>query len=733
MNLDAPLSGSARRIVNLDAAGWRHVPGRHRNPRGGEPVTLPHGWNATEEYRPGVAPRRGWSTYHLDFDLLRRETDREWRLRCGGFHGVGAAWLNGRGIGRFNGDYLGFDLEATDALREGRNRLVLQVSNRCSRRVLPAIPDPDFHPYGGMGGGMHLAALPPVRLSLRGSWARTDGDRPGEVDVEIGARSREDKPIAAAVRIEIRDPEGRIVAAPEPAPLALVPGRTGRAAFHCSIANPRLWNLDDPVLHSIAATLLRDGRACDRITWRCGLRAARFDREGGFLLNGRPVLLRGVNRHENVPGFGSALPRALHEADARQIKDLGLNFVRLSHYPQSPDFLEACDRLGLLVLAEVCSWKKINGGPWLAAAERQLERMIRRDRHHPSIILWGLGNEGRHRKAYLRLKALAKELDPSRPAIYAENHAYRARRKRTAGLTDVWGLNYEFDELDAARAAAPTGCVVVTEAANLPYARRGHWAAEAQQARLVRDAVERTEAAGPGAAGWALWGFADYATPRRQRWFRECGVVVGWRVEKMAAVWLRARHSPAPILRLFGDWSFASGAQRRIHLLTNCTGLRMIRADGTEEPLAAPRPDLYELDVRFDGAPLRVAGRAGDGATVETVLHPWKEAAAFQLQAEALPPGNAPADRSVFRCALQVVDGAGIFVLGYEGEAQIALPPDARASLIAGRSIPVHGGHAAFYVEIPRGGADLRLECALDDLPRQTHHLAPAANAGGSP
>ena len=726
MNPTADPSSPFRPSLPLDEAGWTWTPGRVRRPESGAPVVLPHCWNAAEEYLPGVVPRRAWATYALDLDLPRPAPDREWRLRCDGFRGIGSAWINGHSLGRFNGDYLGFDLDATGTLRDGGNRIVVHVSNRHSRRVLPGISDPDFHLYGGLGGNMRLVALPLVRLSPRDCRILADADRPGELDVDVGLLSRSVIPVPVSVRIEIRDPSGQPAAAAESAPRTLSPGQPATSSLHASLPAPRLWSPDQPDLHEIDITLLREGRPCDRLAWRFGLRTARFDAAHGFTLNGKPLPLRGANRHENLPGFGFALPRALHESDARQIKDMGLNFVRLSHYPQSPDFLDACDRLGLLVLAEVCSWKKINAGPWLAAAESQLDRMIRRDRHHPSIVLWGLGNEGRNRKAYLRLKELARSLDPSRSTIYAENHAYRARRKRTAGLTDVWGLNYEFEAMAEARAASPTGCVVVTEAANLPYARRGHWAAEAQQVRLIREAVERSESADPRAAGWALWCFADYATPRRQRWFRECGVLDGGRAEKMAAVWLRARFSSRPVLRAFGDWSFGSGSVRRLYLVTNCAGVRMIRADGSEETISGSRPDLYEWDARFDGQPLRFVGRNADGSLLETTLRPWNAPVGFTLQAT-------PMAGATFRCFLQVRDAAGAPVLAYENDARISIPSVARASALGGSYVPVHGGQAAFFVDAPLPATDLRLECALGDFPPQILPLLPGETTGGAP
>ena len=160
-----------------------------------------------------------------------------------------------------------------------------------------------------------------------------------------------------------------------------------------------------------------------------------------------------------------------HRADAEAITGLGLNFVRLSHYPQSPDFLNACDELGVLVMPEIASWKSVRGGKWLVNAVRQLRGMIARDQHHPSVICWGLGNESRHREAFVRMGDVVRQSDPTRPTIYAENHLYRGRRHRTLDLVDVLGVNYELTELDAARDRSRNQVVLVTEMSNCPRPR----------------------------------------------------------------------------------------------------------------------------------------------------------------------------------------------------------------------------------------------------------------------
>jgi len=235
----------------------------------------------------------------------------------------------------------------------------------------------------------------------------------------------------------------------------------------------------------------------------------------------------------------------MHEADAKCIKQMGLNFVRLSHYPQHPAFLEACDRLGILVYAELSSWKSVRGGEWLRQASRQMEGMIRRDRNHPSIILWGMGNEGRHAAAYHSLYRLCKCLDPQRAVTYAENHVYRARRQKTLGIPDVWGLNYEFDALAEGVAGSRMQCAVVSECSNYPHTRRGDADAEATQLDTIKKDLARMDSH-PEIAGFALWCFNDYATLRKQRYRRFSGIVDAWRTPKAAARWLAQTNGNQP-------------------------------------------------------------------------------------------------------------------------------------------------------------------------------------------
>jgi beta-galactosidase/beta-glucuronidase len=501
---------------------------------GGEAVDLPHCWNEQDAFQEGVAYYRGWGSYRRSFRLEDAgdvSGEFRWLLVSEGFYGTGDVWLNGKRLGKVDGQYLGFTFDVTNVLREGGENLIgVRLTNRCASYVLPGLKMPDFLLYGGLSGRMWLERVPAVRIDAGATRVEGREQAAGRWDVRIdsvltGALTEGD-----ALSWRVLDADGGEVG--------------GRGSFgdptDCttlSVDAPRLWDVDDPCLYVAEGTLSCDGAIVDVVSIRFGFRSAEFRPHEGFFLNGRRLQLRGCNRHESMPGFGRALPLWLHREDAERIKSMGLNFVRLSHYPQHPAFLDACDELGILVYAEVASWKSVRGGRWLKKACRQMHDMILRDRNRPAVILWGMGNEGRHRGAYEKLYALCKTLDPDRAVTYAENHLHRAKRKRTLGLPDVWGINYEFDAMDEGCEASRLKCVVVSECSNYPLTERGNPDAELKQLETVQADLAMI-ANRPSVAGFTLWCFNDYATLRKERYKRYSGIVDAWRTPKRSARWL---------------------------------------------------------------------------------------------------------------------------------------------------------------------------------------------------
>ncbi len=701
----------------------------------GQSVHLPHGWNAIEEFQPGREYYRGPAAYRLFFTLPERSTPGHWRLRSHGFYGTGVLRVNGQPAGAFSGDYLGWKMDVGNRLRAGDNLLSCTLTNACPRYVLPGIRDPDFLLYGGLAGGAWLEWLPALHWNEDSLLISSRDGPEGTVDVTIEATAMNvgDRETPAEVQLEIVPPK-------IPAHTGLVQQQTalevtvpsgGQTPCRLSLTLPRAarWSSRTPWLYTARLSLRSAAGTKDVLTRRFGIRRLEWRPNQGLFRDGEPVPLRGCNRHEQMPGFGNALPTGLHRLDAQALRTAGFNFVRLSHYPQSPHFLEACDREGIWVMPELASWKSVRGGRWLQQASSQLARLVRRDRHHPSVLLWCLGNESRHRRAYLKLDAIVKALDPEkRPTLYAENHIRRARRKRTLGITDIWGVNYEFEALAAGRAASRLQCALVTECSNMPMAARGNLEAEAAQRVQLASDIPRAE---NEAEGFAVWSFNDYATLRKKRYLRQCGVFDGWRMPKEAAQWLAASAENRPVLWLQADWSLQGEDTRTLRIVTNCRQLARVQVavwppphdragrqgNLTREELHAVQSDAYthECRVRFDGHPLRIQG-SWQGRQAMACIYPWGPATDIRLDLDSLVSAG-PCDETLVVMGLQVVDAQGHAVLDYTEQAEVRLSQQARAALLGGRFLPVAAGAARIFTALPSTqDGPLHLQVSLPGL-----------------
>jgi beta-galactosidase/beta-glucuronidase len=512
-----------------------------------EYVNLPHCWNDKDGFQDDVDYYRGWGSYKKFFSLeesFYNSDEYTYSLVSEGFYGTGDVWLNKVHLGKVDGQYIGFEFDITDLICEKENCLCLRLTNSCSLSVLPGHKMPDFLLYGGMSGRIFIRKKPVIHFNEKALFVESEINKDLSVTVSVSSGvifSKKFKDKELKISWKIFDDKGVCVADTD------FSETTNAESFRSDIElkDAELWDIDNPYMYEMRGVIKSDDKVIDSICKPFGIRAIEFRPNNGFFLNGERVDLKGCNRHESMPGFGSAMPDCLHYEDAYLIKRLGLNFVRLSHYPQNPSFLDACDRLGILVLAELASWKSVRGGKWLKNASQQMEAMIRRDRNHPSIILWGMGNEGRHKKAYSVLYKLCKRLDSQRFVIYAENHFKRAKKCGTVGIPDVWGSNYEFDMLQEGCEASKLKNVIVTECSNNPDSQRGDVEQEGNQVELIKADLENIKDK-PFVAGFCLWCFNDYSTLRKKRYIRYSGLVDAWRIPKLSARWFAEQYAEKP-------------------------------------------------------------------------------------------------------------------------------------------------------------------------------------------
>jgi len=675
--------------------------------RGAMTVDLPHCWNTTDTFQIGVEYYRGPGAYLKSFRISQQSdlpVDGRWILESEGFYGTGDLWLNGRKVADIDGEYLGFCLDVgRDLVTDGENILALRLTNSCGPDVLPGIGMPDFLLYGGLAGRVFLRHEPSLHMDrgcLQIIGCDVMGDQP-RVAIRSAIRNSRAVSRIASVSWNIVCPDGREIG-PGAVQSCEVPadGVAVSPGLDIGISSPELWSPQTPAQYVLKGSVCVDGTVVDCVEQRFGLRSAVFSPGRGFFLNGKRTVLLGCNRHESMPGFGSALPVSIHREDVRIMKETGCNMVRLSHYPQHPAFLDACDAQGLLVCAEIASWKSVRTGRWLKNALRQLEGMIRRDRNRPSIILWCMGNESRSRKAYVALGNLAHSMD-QRPTIYAENHMYRAIRAKTTGLPDVWGCNYELNVLAKAADASALKSVLVTECSNMPTACRGKLDEELKQIDILAGDLETLGKVGFN-SGCLIWCLNDYATLRKKRYLRFSGIVDAWRVPKMSRSFLQAMWFDQPLIRVYADWGMrgdpiVSGhdrIRREVHVFTNCRQVALL-VNGREVAAGSGRPHMV-FSIEFEPGILESKG-FGEGSCVEDRIQSFGRAAAIELVAErdVLPA----IDRETTGISVAIRDLNRAMCLDWNGHIFVKVSgPGRLRTFMADGMVPVAGGVGRLFV-----------------------------------
>jgi len=336
--------------------------------------------------------------------------------------------VDGIAVARHTGGYLPFEADLTEMLRDGKpHELTLKIDNRDNPDIPPGKPfaDLDFCWYGGLYRDVELRTYPPVHITDAVAAGEIGGGgvfvrtlRASEAEAVVAVKTQVRNYTAAAQAIVVGVElffGGEVVATGQLVPVPLAAGASTHTELELTVLNPRLWSPASPALYEARVTVADStGRTLDVRRVRFGIRRIAFSRSGGFVINGRRLRLRGTNRHQEYPYLGYALPRAAQVRDARRIKEAGFDYVRLSHYPQSPDFLDACDELGIVVMNAIPGWQFIGGEVFQEACCQAGRDLIRRDRNHPCVVLWELSlNETDMPEAFMaRLQALGHEEFP---------------------------------------------------------------------------------------------------------------------------------------------------------------------------------------------------------------------------------------------------------------------------------------------------------------------------------
>lgn len=419
----------------FDASAWREL-------------DLPHDWaveapfDAKGSHSHGYKaigrnfPERSVGWYRKTFRIPESDLGRRIALEFDGVHRDAIVWVNGFYLGHQISGSTSFRYDITDYLNYGGENVV-------TVRADVTLEEGWYYEGAGIHRHVWLTKTAPLHVGHWGTFVTAELPE-DHASAQVTARVTlvNDGTAPAQLQFEqiVLRPDGATAATSRSAPATIEPGASQELAATLSVVQPQLWSVETPALHRLV-TIVRDaaGAEVDRYETPFGIRSVRFDPDHGFFLNGRRVTLKGVNLHQDHAGVGVAVPDALIEFRLRRLREFGCNAVRTSHEPPSPAFLDACDRLGFLVIGE----NRLMG----ASPDQlgRLEAMIRRDRNHPSVILWSVGNEewrieGNVLGARLTatMQAHARRLDPTRRSTVAISGGWGG----SSTTTDVVGYNY---------------------------------------------------------------------------------------------------------------------------------------------------------------------------------------------------------------------------------------------------------------------------------------------------
>ena len=458
------LSINASTEINF---GWRFAKGDQKNAIAAnfddsswEQVDLPHDWAISGPFgalgdngATGKLPWKGEGWYRKRFKLDAQDKGKRLIFVFDGVMANPTIYLNGKKVGSWTYGYNSFWLDATDAARFGSdNFLVVHADTRQHHSR--------WYPGAGIYRKVTMLLEDPLHIPVWGVFVTTPQvtDKQGSVNAKVDVNNSSSVNKQVEVNVVVKDASGKSVAETT-VPVSVSPGASKKVSLDLVVKTPRRWDIGSPYLYKVETTLTADGAQKDLHSCNLGFRTFKWTADDGFHLNGRRVQLYGVNLHHDQGPLGAAfLPRAM-ERQLQIMMDMGVNSVRTSHNAAAPEVLELCDRLGLVVFDELFDKYGPTAGVQCSTAdyvnkyaEREIKNFILRDRNHPSVCLWSIGNEiddilanrdGKAAQHVAKMTAFFRKYDTTRPTTMG-NHI-PAGVRRSLGIFDTLdtsGWNY---------------------------------------------------------------------------------------------------------------------------------------------------------------------------------------------------------------------------------------------------------------------------------------------------
>jgi beta-galactosidase len=448
--------------VNFNDSEWRAL-------------ELPHDWAIegpfTKEvnYKGGYLPYPGVAWYRKTFKV-RPET-KNLMIECDGIMRNSKIWLNGEYIGGWPYGYTSFSIDLTEIIdREKENVIAIRVENQDNSSR--------WYPGSGIYRNVWLTYTNPIHVSHWGTYITTPVITDDLAEVEVKTLINNSASFSASLELStvILDTNGDVLAKETEDSISIDAEEQTEIVQQLEIADPKLWSVNSPHLYKAISSIIYEGKVVDAYETTFGVRYFHFDSDKGFFLNGKHLKLNGVNLHHDLGPLGAAVNKRATERQLEIMKEMGVNAIRTAHNPPSPEQLDLCDEMGILVIDEtfdewsVAKYAVPNAyNIWFEEwAEKDTRALILRDRNHPSVIIWSIGNEipdldTETGKGHAKLLSdICREMDPTRP-VNAGVHLTTVFDSELEKCFDVFGMNYWQDRYDKMHAEFPNLPLLSTE------------------------------------------------------------------------------------------------------------------------------------------------------------------------------------------------------------------------------------------------------------------------------
>jgi beta-galactosidase len=651
-------NGAAARVTTPFDADWRFLKGAAENAEkttfddaAWQKLNVPHDWSIEgpfDEKNPtggggGYLPS-GVSWYRKHFTVQSADKARKFFIEFDGVMGISDVWINGVHLGQRPSGYISFEYDLTPHLNFGGENV---IAVRADTSLQPASR---WYTGAGIYRHVRLVSKDSVHIPQYGVFVTTPQVDEKQAIVKVSGEvvNQSNASQDVAMQVDLIDPSGKIIASEENKSGSLAPGQTMSFGLELKVRNPQLWHVEKGILYKAIARIRSNNKTLDEETVPFGVREFHFDAKTGFWLNGQNFKVKGVCLHHDGSAFGAAVPLAVWERRLKELRKLGANAIRTAHNPPAPEFLELADRMGFLVMDELFDQWTVAKNPYdyhlyfNEWSKRDLRDTVRRDRNHPSIILWSAGNEihdtPKPEIAIPILKGLVEafhEHDPTRPVTQGlfRPNVSKDYDNGLADLLDVVGQNYREKEILAAHKQKPTRKIIGTENTH-----------ELTQWLAVRD--------NPEYSGHFVWSGIDYlgeaakwptvsynsgllfktAVPRplafqRQSWWTNAPMVyLARRVAQTPRLPTDPGYNPVEERRpqvLFSDWTpkNTDPHEENVEIYSNCEEVELFLNGKSLGRKAKPADDSpRNWKVNYEAGTIKAVGLNGGQAVANYEL-----------------------------------------------------------------------------------------------------------------